>query len=1655
MIGLSFPSLQATICVAIVTLCAASAAIPAHAVPPEIPCDYSCAWPIGSYSISEYDEVGKEFVISYTYAWKEIPDNDEIGTLEGKDLPPGRYGALDDLRNMSRPNGYVGSTVTLTLPEGIGVVDWEDKGFEMTILWTDANGHKTYEYTRLNAYSPDAASDDITLELLSDIKYSNAEVVVDLGVRDDDASMPLHLFANQYGTSVVIGSLVELASGAVGSPGRFTSVLPESAMSAGGRGAPDVSGSAGTPGMAYVYGYLNAVGRGGTVAPVADVMVCLHDEGSDGMTAAMPLQHNGQNVCGRTASEGFYGLTVPTADTDGMGTADIVVRFSLVDDDVATVKREGAVPNLELPTRNDVTGPLFSMGTATIPQNDPFRLALAPYADVHVAHQFFEDEVGYTLGHVQISLGGVGLPGIYSDDPPTISLTSSSISLYQQYVTIHEYGHHVEADVYGALPIIPPYDVGHGYAIRTNDAAAWAEGWADFIPSIILDTQILPGLGVYYHVRLETRDSPELAYTELAYPLYSLHRTVGSDVEGSVTSALWDLSDPASTAVGETDDTVSSFDMVWRTFTSITGLEATSPAPTIYDFRDDWHENGFTGIDAILAINGIDPPTPSSLSSLTVEAQNSAGAAKSGAGRLHVKAGDKISVSLELLQANVGAAPTIVFAGGAVNTMTAVGDSGKSWAYAHTVVASSPNGPARFAIVDAGTTGTVSFSESAITAGENVTIDVKPPAALAARFTASNIISLTFDEPLDAKSAAPAQFLVTPPSGAQFPVTGLYDNAQSTIRLTLPAHAVAGSTYTVRIPAIADIVGNVHTESSVMAMLGTDITPPTFTAAYTNYFTSSPITVTFSEDVRHVRGYLPDRANWTFMDPSTGRSHNPRSISANIDADNQFFIRFSSPRFVEGTLTYSPPAGISAIEDTAGNVLSAPSSTTVNGVPSLLAAVGEMNAGTVIVRFTSPLTGTTNASEWKIGGVPATGISTSSSGYEPEPVTDDVTVTSLSSIRIGHAAPAESQGRHLEYTKPTAQDGETANALSTGSGRVLPSFSARILDNVSPQFTSAAFTGPTTISLTSSEALSPASILASTFEAEGLGELIPAYVTGSATVTLTSTVAAAANTPYTITIPRTATDTSGHEFENLEVVLSRSDVTPPVVLSAYVASAPDSVVLELSEPLRPDTVTAEAFGVTADGSTESSLSESDAVSYEPLSRFAHLRLAAAPADDTTYTISIAASKVRDVAGNFLPAGTQAVTYRPAPASSAAFDDQNTIVVTLGSPIIPHRIVEATFSTAPDLGQVSASYAEGSTELRLTTERDASGGTKYRFGADYTLRDVRNSVVSFPRVTYTDTHAPEPVSATSISPTMTEVTFGEPVALGAGATPAQLGAHWTVHDGTDRPVSGVAVKPGEPSVLVLTHAELSGTASTPTVTYSADDDDAGRVRDMGATPNVQGGGPFPVTATDAIPPTASAITLSASKPGPSRTDNEYVRVGDMIEVGLMLGESAGAPPRMAVYGDAEDMVFTEGADRARWSTAYTVPEGAAQGAVEFVIVARDVGGIESVIESTVGRTAVTGGAAIIDTLRPEFSASVLGPTETLVSFTEPVSGTIRASDWTVGGERATGAAAGQGDEASETLAIPASAGADMRQSFVLVHAPLAGTAGTTSVAYSPI
>lgn len=412
-------------------------------------------------------------------------------------------------------------------------------------------------------------------------------------------------------------------------------------------------------------------------------------------------------------------------------------------------------------------------------------------------------------------------------------------------------------------------------------------------------------------------------------------------------------------------------------------------------------------------------------------------------------------------------------------------------------------------------------------------------------------------------------------------------------------------------------------------------------------------------------------------------------------------------------------------------------------------------------------------------------------------------------------------------------------------------------------------------------------------------------------------------------------------------------------------------------------------------------------------------------------------------------------------TGGAFADARTLELTSTRPadrrVADHLTVAATGDAPP---VTLASGSRSTTNPLVETLRlgaDARDGCTYRVSLTGALSSAMG--IWTPdgggqgEVTYTDAHAPVILSASTDGVTTT-VLFNEPVSLGPSPTLAQHRGHWTVTDaGATREISAVTVSATDPSAVEIAHAALSGTAATPTVAYDGAADDDARVRDTRASPctaadetpkNGQAGA-LEVTAADGAAP-AGAVSASVSDGGVAKTGPNalWAGIGDTVTVSLAMAEDArgGAAPRLTASG--ENAAMAMGASAREWSGSRTVEAGAAEGDYAFTVTALD-GGANLGVFTQAGARA----RAMVDTTVPRIaSAETAGAGVVRVTLTEGAWGLLRASDWTVDGERAAGVSVAAGAAPSPAVALAGEG------SFTL-HLPGSGSTGATPlVVYSP-
>ena len=532
----------------------------------------------------------------------------------------------------------------------------------------------------------------------------------------------------------------------------------------------------------------------------------------------------------------------------------------------------------------------------------------------------------------------------------------------------------------------------------------------------------------------------------------------------------------------------------------------------------------------------------------------------------------------------------------------------------------------------------------------------------------------------------------------------------------------------------------------------------------------------------------------------------------------------------------------------------------------------------------------------------------------------------------------------------------------------------------------------------------------------------------------------AAGDRYEVALP-SFSDRRGITHEETSSFVYGSDGDPPTAESARFAG-PREVRITFSEPLRAVPAGA-AFSVTPAGGEAIPLS-TDGVSHEAGLRTVTLSLST-EASPGAHGVLVPAT-VTDLAGNaYATPGTPVTATYDAVAPtavSAAFAGEQTVTLA-----VSEALDKATVGTVrvPSLGSTSASYTAGSTTVTLHTQLAAAAGSSHAVVIPAGVTDI-NGVPLAPTVLWaarSDTDPPAALGARTTSPTTTEVDFGEAVRLGDSPTAQQHAAHWAVTEGPSaRAVTGAEVVRGGLSVR-LTHAPI-GAAAMPSVSYvaGASHDDAS-VRDWATAPNYMASTTMDVAAGDGLPPSIDSLTMSVARPGedgaPARV---WARAGDMVRFAMSMSEAAGTSDPVIRLAGAPHGMAASGEGRLAWTHSHTVGMNAEQGTLAFVVSASDGGG------NLAHAVAPTSGVAVmVDTIMPTFTARTLGAGTVEVTLSEPVRGTITASEWTVGGAAATGvaAAAGSGQRASAAL--------ESESRFVLWHGG-DGTGAAPEVRYSP-
>ena len=1618
---------------------------PAHATPPAILCGYECLWPIGSSEVPGSAEVGREFALSYTYAWEEIPGNAAIGTLDEREAPAGHRPWPDGWGAPERPDGYLGSTVELLLPDGIDVVGWESLGLERSEAWTDLYGRTTYRYAGTNAYvAAGASSAEIRLIVRPDAKiYPNDEVHIDLGVRGKAPLGPT-IFVNRDGDSVsMTAKRVAEASGSGADPysNRHVHVLPPSAVAPLGEdglgssarrglveflvgqaeagaaiGESDVpefsraqvmgrvggaQGASGGEEITYVYGYLRAEDRGGAIEAATGVKVCMRDR-VDSLGNVAPILVGSQPACTVVDDEGFFGIAVGRADTDGGMTGADIVPFFRLEHEVVRVTTDTRPLGIEIAGRThwNVDALTLNMGAYTIADVGGFKLMRWAYSDVLDAHAHFKEELGYDVPPVVIHLHGQRLV-VYTDNVIRIYGIASTDFIPSRHTILHEYGHHVMESAYDNGR---PYAAGcvvHSSTTITNDVCAWVEGWADFAAALVVDSPMLSYAagGTDSHINLETREDYTRTTTGRYDPLTGSLRieefAAGDASEGSVAAILWDIYDAGEEAG---DDVHGDLEGLWATFMDAEEEGERYPATTVREFYDDWSDGGLQNLDGVFALNGVEPSNPFVPPSLSLSVERG-GVARAGEGATHARAGDAVVARLDLGRAApAGEDPQASMLGEARAGMTAVGEGRREWVARGTVGEGAHGGPASVTVhavgarialarespighTDGASTVTLGLSGQPLVGSHAVTAraaiadsggatmgsdrtleflwDPAVPRLVDAGISPDGrTLTYTFSEGLDARHVNARTIL----EGAALRTQGLaitddsidHVHGSSVVRAELSGQPRDG-VYYVGYFRVVDLQG--HVGGSGSASFFWDAREPYLVRA-TISSDGRQVDLEFSEGVH---SGTATRSNISLPDGLVLADNDPITHSAGSDT---ITLRLAS---VPPDGTYE--VGVNRIVDAGVVVVRSQvrEFTWSAAAPTLKSADVSEDGRTVTLAFSEGLdTDTVTAANI---GLP-TGLSLDGAdaiGHEDG--SDTVT------LRLAGAPNADGEYAIMAKRGITGSGGI---ALGRDQSQV-------VLWNPDPPALESIAVSPDGRALTVSfnEALDRARLLPHTLDmlspslADSFDSVTAQPGSGTLSVALEYAMTEGEHFVSTSPVIRHVADAAGRQAPASQTIRFAWDAAPPALESARVSSSGTELTLEFSEGLDTDTVTAANIGLPAGVS----LAGAGAIGHEDGSDTVTLRLASAPGQGT-HAVT-AKSGIRDTTGIALGSDQQrSFTWKPgAPALDSA------AISTDG------RTVTLEFSESLDTDTVTAANIALPTSSvpLLITQRAAS------------------------RAVTVDTEAPRLLDAAFVSTTEARLEFSERLDAATvvpsefGVAPA-AGAAPTV---TSAGVDGRAV------VLRLSPAAAAGTEHT----ISA-----------GAGLADRAGNALPPSSRAASPPAAAndAPGFRAHWPTGSRailTFSEDVRLIAGQELDWrdwLYSDGFGYEDRPAGHHvDLDNRRITLGFEANRQSRSGTITFSPWAGDAAKL---EDLGGLDV----PVGAAESGAGPITMDTvfaevvsagvLRVEFGADV--------GFSEGAprrNGVTHATDWRVNGVAATGVYREAGGTASASVTLEVDTG----------------------------
>ena len=378
---------------------------------------------------------------------------------------------------------------------------------------------------------------------------------------------------------------------------------------ASGSSAPDLPDPADVyDGETFAYGWLRAAQPDGSLRAQPGATVCLADRASAGGLETLRHAITDEPACGVTDSDGYFGSHIFIDNDDG-DPVRLWLNVTAAGPHASIVDGAGRTYAARVNATDDLDGYITRLGDADMGANADIRKAFWILDSVSLGWEAVDSATGRDTPRLDVRWlndARSSVPSSY--DPLGMNMTVASnvkrgadhgAEAYPASI-LHEYGHHVMRSAYAAAG--SEYPGGErcdaGIVRAASDACAWADGWAYFFPSLVLD-------------------APRVAYHDQRYPIdleAAKWRLRGSSAgssfadgsAGRVASALWDVHDGAGGGE-EPGDTVSNATAgVWAALYGAGG-QGGAPAPASFgEFAAGWRGAGNPPLESVMVLNGLD-----------------------------------------------------------------------------------------------------------------------------------------------------------------------------------------------------------------------------------------------------------------------------------------------------------------------------------------------------------------------------------------------------------------------------------------------------------------------------------------------------------------------------------------------------------------------------------------------------------------------------------------------------------------------------------------------------------------------------------------------------------------------------------------------------------------------------------------------------------------------------------------------------------------------------------------------------------------------------------------------------------------------------------------------------------------------------------------